>query len=235
MALPSPPLFLFDIDGTLLTTGGSGYRSFLRSCSEVLGIDGPIDGIHMAGKLDRVIFQEIIDAYRPGGGPEQSDLDWLEFRGRYVELLELESKDTSKWIIYPGVQEIVDYTSRLGKMALLTGNVREGALLKVQAFGLDRYFPTGGFGERNITRGELAVEAFDEARRHYGIEFAPEATYVLGDTVNDIRAARAIGAHAIAVATGTVTREELASANPEVLIDDFSSGAQEVMGYIGSR
>lgn len=235
MALLSPPLFLFDIDGTLLTTGGSGYRSFLRSCSEILGIDGPIDGIHMAGKLDRGIFQEIIDTYRPGATPEQSDRDWIVFRTRYVELLELESRDTSQWIIYPGVQRIVDFTHERGKLALLTGNVREGALIKVRAFGLDRYFPTGGFGEQNISRGELAVQAFRQACEYYGTDFDPDNTYVLGDTVNDIRAARAIGAHAIAVATGTVTRRELAAAGPEVLVDDFASGADEVLDYFSSR
>ena len=95
MQSSTPPLFLFDIDGTMLVTGGSGYRSFLRSCSEKVGIDGPIDGIHMAGKLDRGIFQQIVDTYRPGMSPEESEKHWKVFRRRYVELLEIESRDTS--------------------------------------------------------------------------------------------------------------------------------------------
>ncbi len=226
-----PPLFLFDIDGTMLVTGGSGYRSFLRSCSEVVGIDGPIDGIHMAGKLDRGIFQQIVDTYRPGTSAGESDRHWREFRRRYVELLELESRDTSGWTLLPGVRDVVERTHACGKLALLTGNVRECAIMKISAFGLEGYFPAGGFGERNISRGELAGEAYAAACEHFGVRFAPERTYVLGDTVNDILAARAIGAHAIAVATGTVTSDELAAAGPELLLKDFESGAQELFDY----
>ncbi len=232
MPLSTPQLFLFDIDGTMLVTGGSGYRSFLRSCSEEVGIDGPIDGIHMAGKLDRGIFQEIVDTYRPGTSPEESDRHWTAFRKRYVELLELESRDTSGWTLLPGVREVVEQTDKLGKLALLTGNVRECAIMKIRAFGLESYFPAGGYGEQNINRGELAKQAYDSACDHFGIKFAPERTYVLGDTVNDITAARAIGAHAIAVATGTVTSEELAAAEPELLLKDFKSGAREFYDYL---
>ncbi|MBW7997713.1 MAG: HAD family hydrolase [Candidatus Glassbacteria bacterium] len=232
MSAAPPSLFLFDIDGTLLTTGGSGYRSFLRSCSEVLGIDGPIDGIHMAGKLDRGIYQEIIDLYRPGTSRTESETTWELFRRRYIDLLKIESRDTSEWGLFPGVRRIVDYADRCGKLALLTGNVREGALIKIGAFGLERYFPTGGFGELDITRSELAGQAFERACEHFDTSFQPDQTYVLGDTVNDIRAARAIGAHAIAVATGTVSSEELAAAEPEVLVDDFASGAERVIEYI---
>lgn len=231
MSSALPSLFLFDIDGTLLSTGGSGYRSFTRSCSEVLGIDGPIDGIHMAGKLDRGIFQEIIDTYRPGTSAAQSEDSWLRFRQRYIELLEIESRDTSGWTLLPGVQRIVEHTHNCGKLALLTGNVREGAMIKVSSFGLAGYFPTGGFGEQDISRGELAGQAFEAACKHYDINFLPDNTYVIGDTVNDIRAARAIGAHAVAVATGTVTSGELAEAGPEVLVDDFESGGDRVIKY----
>ena len=126
----TPPLFLFDIDGTMLVTGGSGYRSFLRACSEVVGIDGPIDGIHMAGKLDRGIFQQIVDTYRLETTAEEADRHWITFRRRYVELLEIESLDTSDWVLLPGVREVVEHTASLGKLALLTGNVREGQSLK---------------------------------------------------------------------------------------------------------
>jgi phosphoglycolate phosphatase len=232
MPLSTPLLFLFDIDGTMLVTGGSGYRSFLRSCSEVVGIDGPIDGIHMAGKLDRGIFQQIIDTYRPDTSAEESDKHWIAFRKRYVELLELESRDTSGWTLLPGIREVVERTNDLGKLALLTGNVRECAMMKIKAFGLEGYFPAGGYGEQDISRGELAKLAYEDACEHYGIRFAPERTYVLGDTVNDVLAARAIGAHAIAVATGTVTFQELAAAEPELLLQDFSSGAQQFYDYL---
>ena len=234
MSSTTPPLFLYDIDGTMLVTGGSGYRSFLRSCSEVVGIDGPIDGIHMAGKLDRGIFQQILDTYRPDLTMADADRHWVTFRKRYVQLLEIESRDTSGWVLLPGVREVVEYTDTLGKLALLTGNVREGAMLKINAFGFEKFFPTGGFGERDIDRGDLAREAFVNACEHFAIDFDPNTTYVLGDTVNDIRAARAIDAHAVAVATGTVTREELAAAEPELLLDDFASGMDELVAYLSA-
>ena len=231
----SPSLFLFDIDGTLLLTGGSGYRSFVRSCQEVLEISGPLDGVGMAGKLDRMIFQEIVERFRPDLAQKELTEYWEDFKEKYIEYLHAESLDPSRWSLMPGVAELVEFAASLGSLALLTGNVREGAMIKLSVLGLDKYFPTGGFGEQTVTRQRLAETAFSEACRYYGTEFARERTFVLGDTVHDILAAKAIGAKSIAVATGTVSADELASAGADLLVENFLDGAQAVRQFISEQ
>ena len=228
----APTLFLFDIDGTLLSTSGSGYQSFTRSCKEILGIEGPVEGINMAGKLDRMIFQEIAGRYRPELGDEELTGRWLRFKDNYIRYLEHASHDPRGWKLMPGVEELVRYSSEKGKLALLTGNVRDGALIKLTAFGLADYFPTGGFGEDNVTRAELAEQAFRTACSHYRAEFSRERTFVFGDTTHDIQAARAIRAKSVGVATGTVSAADLANAGADLLVADFLSGAEAVRRFI---
>ena len=233
---PAPPaLFLFDIDGTLLLTGGSGYRSFVRSCQEVLDIGTPLDGVGMAGKLDRMIFQEIAERFRPELAQKDLTEYWEAFKEKYIAYLQAESLDPSGWSLMPGVAELVEFTASLGSLALLTGNVREGALIKLSVLGLAKYFPTGGFGEQAVSRQQLAETAFAEACKYYGTEFSRERTFVLGDTVHDILAAKAIRARSIAVATGTVSAEELAGAGADLLVENFLDGAQAVRRFISEQ
>ncbi|HLA40128.1 MAG TPA: HAD family hydrolase [Candidatus Glassbacteria bacterium] len=234
MRSATTPLFLYDIDGTLLLTSGSGYRSFLRACNEVLGIDGPLHNIHMAGKLDRVIFHEIVEMFRPDLTGSDNTPYWERFRSLYVEYLTEESLNPAGWRLLPGVRRLVEYTAGLGRLALLTGNISEGARLKVGTLGLGGFFPTGGFGEEYMTRARLAEVAYERACEHYRTRFQPSATYVLGDTVNDITAARAIGARVIAVATGTVTLPELAQAGPDLLVEDFETGEERIRSFLSS-
>ena len=228
----APTLFLFDIDGTLLSTSGSGYRSFTRSCKETLGIVDQVEGINMAGKLDRMIFQEIAGRYRPELAGEELAGRWLRFKANYIRYLQRASRNPRGWKLMPGVEELVRYSSEQGKLALLTGNVRDGALIKLTAFGLADYFPIGGFGEDNVTRDELAEQAFRIACSHYRVEFPRERTFVFGDTTHDIRAARAIQAKSVGVATGTVSAEDLARAGADLLVSDFLSGAEAVRRFI---
>jgi phosphoglycolate phosphatase len=235
MSSTSPALFLFDVDGTLLSTGGSGYRSFIRSCQEVLGITGPLNRVSMAGKLDRMIFQEIVEHSRPDLAEKELTEYWLSFKEKYIEYLHAESLDHRGWTLMPGVAELVEFSATLGSLVLLTGNVREGAKIKLSVLGLDRYFPTGGFGEHNVSRTQLAEIAFAEACRYYGIDFSPQRTFVLGDTAHDIQAAKAIGARSIAVATGTVSAEELAGAGADLLVENFHNGAKEVRRFISGQ
>ncbi|HUU26389.1 MAG TPA: HAD family hydrolase, partial [archaeon] len=183
-----PYLFLFDIDGTLLSTSGSGYRSFTRSYQEVLGLAGPLGSIPMAGKLDRMIFQKIAEHLRPDLAGGDLSVYWRRFREKYIKLLRTESRNPDGWFLYPGVKPLLEFCSSLGSLALLTGNVREGAYIKLSTLGIAEYFPTGGFGEECISRSQLAKLAFEEASRHFETEYTPERTFLFGDTVPDIQA-----------------------------------------------
>ena len=105
-------------------------------------------------------------------------------------------------------------------------------MIKLSVLGLAEYFPTGGFGEHSITRQRLAEIALDEACTYYGTDFPAERTFVLGDTAHDILAAKAIRARSIAVATGTVSADELEEAGADLLVENFLEGAQAVRRFI---
>ena len=229
-----PKLFLFDIDGTLVFTNRAGSRSFIRSCREVLGLVGRVDGVLMAGKLDRVIFQEIAETFRPDlAGTELTDY-WLRFKKGYLEHLRAESENPQGWTLLPGVGPLLEHCRSLGDMALLTGNVPEGAYIKLDTLGVAGYFPTGGFGEELISRKQLAKVAFTNACEHFQREFSPEHTFVIGDTVRDVEAGRAIGARTVAVATGTVSFAELAESGADLPVENFESGAEMVRRFFSN-
>ncbi|MEA2064567.1 MAG: HAD hydrolase-like protein, partial [Gemmatimonadota bacterium] len=197
MSTPVPKLFLFDIDGTLLSSNWAGSRSFMRSARQVLGLVDEVESVLMAGKLDRVIFQEILEANRPDLSDGTSEKYWRSFEEGYLELLQAESENPEGWALFPGVKQLLDHCSSLGDLALLTGNVRRGAYIKLSALGVDSYFPTGAFGEELIDRSGLARAAFKEARAHFQTDFLPGNTFVIGDTQKDIEAGRAIGARTV--------------------------------------
>jgi phosphoglycolate phosphatase-like HAD superfamily hydrolase len=117
-------------------------------------------------------------------------------------------------------------------LALLTGNLERGAELKLTHYGLWNYFEFGAYADDHHDRNELGVFARTRAKEKHGIEFAAEDIIVLGDTPHDVACARAIGAKAVAIATGRHTREELAACNPDFLFDDLSDvkGALRAMG-----
>jgi len=107
-------------------------------------------------------------------------------------------------------------------LGLLTGNFREAAYLKLQQYGLHHYFDFGGFGDLHTGRNEVAREALRRVHSRLGIDFDPGDIWVIGDTPADVECARAIGANAIAVATGIYTVEELAASHPDALFEDFT-------------
>jgi phosphoglycolate phosphatase len=230
----STKLFLFDIDGTLMLSNFAGSRSFLRSCREVLGLVGEVDGVLMAGKLDRVIFQEIAGTFRPELTERELDDYWLRFKKGYIEHLRAESKNPEGWTLMPGVEQLLEHCSSLGKMALLTGNVREGASIKLKTLGVDDYFPTGAFGEDLISRNRLAELAFKQACDYFGIDFSRICTYVIGDTIRDVEAGLSIGARTIAVATGTVSFAELQDAGADLTVGNFDTDAEEIKEFLGN-
>ena len=234
MSDSKPKLFLFDIDGTLLSTNRAGARSFLRSCREVLGLVDKVDGVLMAGKLDRVIFQEIAGTFRPDLAAGELDHCWLRFKKGYIEYLRAESQDPRDWTLLPGVEPMLEHCRSLGSLALLTGNVREGAYIKLAALGVAEYFPTGSFGEDLISRDRLAELAFEQACEYFQTGFSPECTFVIGDTVRDVKAGHTIGARTVAVATGTISFAELAASGADLSVKNLESEAKTVCRFFSS-
>ena len=107
-------------------------------------------------------------------------------------------------------------------VGLLTGNVAEGARVKLEYYGLAHYFAFGAFGDDHLNRDDVARDALAAARTHVSPDVSPEQVWVIGDTPLDIECARAIGAHVLAVATGVHTAAELAAERPDLLLGDLS-------------
>jgi phosphoglycolate phosphatase len=214
-------LILFDIDGTLLRDGIAAKIAFARALRDTYQTAGSIEGFSFAGMTDPECVTEIMRL----AGVDQSTILARrdECLRRYVELLAVEVREHQDAHLYPGVRELLERLNKLDNVlvGLLTGNVRKGAGLKLRRWNLEPYFRFGAFGDDHENRAVLAQIALEKARALSGRAFSGSETTVIGDTPKDIACARAIGARAVAVATGPISREALAACDPDALLDSF--------------
>lgn len=218
-------LLLFDIDGTLIDTGGAGLRSlresFYRAFPGHEAVAFP--ALDLGGATDRGVARFIFEHFGLVDAPELHDRYFLHYTSALERNL-LEFVDSGKGRLLPGVRQLVEALSThpSNRLAVLTGNLREGARIKLSAFGLDTHFTTGAFGDDHHDRNELGPIALARIFESHAEHFSAANTVVIGDTPRDIACARAFGAKVVAVATGTVSSAQLASADPDLLFDDFS-------------
>jgi len=198
-------LLLFDIDGTLVSGDGAGRRAFDRACLEILGVGGPgrgaLDGIKLDGMTDPLILAHVFERHlgrAPGAEESAAVLD------RYVALLAPEVAG-SKYIVHDGVPEAMKLCERGHVLGLCTGNLREGARIKLTHGKLWHHFPFGGFGSDAADRAEIVRIAMQRGRA----AGATGDTWVIGDTPKDVAAAHAAGALALGVATGSFSVDDL--------------------------
>jgi phosphoglycolate phosphatase len=215
---------LFDIDGTLLMTGGAGKRCFVETFREDFSIAEPSGEVPFAGRSDRAITLELMQV----NGVEPSEENWQRFQAGYCRRIEA-AMAACEGRVLPGVVELLDRIAELNHIALglLTGNVEHGARTKLAHYGLNDRFAFGGFGDRHNDRNDIAADARRAAEQHLAANAngaRPElrGTMVIGDTVNDVSCARSIGAFAVAVATGFDSLEELAATEPDLLLSDLT-------------
>ncbi len=215
-------LCLFDIDGTLLTSGGAGERALRLSVQDSFGIEEDLSTIELAGRTDSAIAHQILRRFAKEESPENIS----RFLDGYVHWLKKLLPETQGRLL-PGIVPLLDALHARPDvvLALLTGNLQRGAELKLTHYGVWHYFEFGAYADDHHDRNELGHFARSRARERHGIEFPPEKMYVLGDTPHDIACARAIGAKAVAIATGSFNREQLASYGPDFLFDDLSDAS----------
>ena len=202
---------LFDIDGTLLNSDGAGRAALERALAEATGVVGAMAGVAFQGRTDRWILGEVT---RHTG----LDIDRAAFLPRYYEILEDELSRREPEAL-PGAHALLEALAARDEavLGLGTGNLRRGAFLKLAAAGLDGYFETGGFGDDHLDRAELLREGA------HAVGWAPgERLVVVGDTEHDVRAARAVGAFVLAVATGTRSVEELRALDADAVRADLT-------------
>lgn len=207
-------LALFDIDGTLLAPRGLGRRSLERAFEQRYRRRGVFDGVEFHGRTDPEIFAEGLQRL---GRPAS---EYPEMLDRYLGHLEAEVAGGPA-LALPGIVDLVEaLASTAGVvLGLVTGNVRRGASIKLARDGLARRFPIGAFGDDSTDRGELVRLARGRAEAAGFGPFRDEHCFHVGDTLNDIQAARAAGIRAVAVATGGHDRATLEAARPDRLYD----------------
>ena len=213
-------VIFFDIDGTLLSTGGAGQRALALALTDGFQVDFPFEGVLTAGRTDRGITDEIFERY----GLESSDANRRRFRDAYLAHLP-EALANAPGRLLPSVRELLDRLADESHitLSLLTGNYAEGAWIKLRHYQLDHYFQHGGFGDDHAERDDVARFALTTASNHAQRQLAGIDTLVIGDTPADIRCARAIDAKAVGVATGCYTADELRPHDPDHIFEDFSN------------
>ena len=217
-------LVLFDIDGTLLLTAGAGRRAIVTAISETVGRSESLEQVRFDGKTDPQIVAELLEAAGHRGPHAKDRVDAL--CRRYVDLLALELKrPTTRTTIMPGVLRLLDrLEAEPGViLGLLTGNVAEGAALKLRSGGLDpQRFRVGAYGSDAAHRPDLPPIAAQRAETLLGRVPSGSEVVIIGDTPADIACGACISARAVAVATGAYSVTDLQACGPHATFETLS-------------
>ena len=220
-----PLLLLFDIDGTLLDTGGEGGKALLDAVEDVFGIPRErIPKLELAGATDGGITRQIMGHLGREFDPSRVGEYHLSYLAHLQRRLHAEAFAGT---LLPGVTELLPLLAESDAfhLGLLTGNLRCGAEHKLRRFGIWEYFADGAFGDDAEDRNLLGPVARSRMERLHGVSYAPEDIVVIGDTPKDIACAHAIGARSIAVATGSFERHELEAHSPWIVLDSLEGDA----------
>ena len=222
-------LLLFDIDGTLIHSGGAGVHALKSAFKERFDIDDDLHDIEIAGMTDSGIVVSILNKHKIPATSENVSA----FLDSYVHFLSLELP-RRKGKLLPGVLELLERLKSRPHLvlALLTGNVSRGAQLKLDHYGVWHFFEFGAFADDHRDRNRLGPFARARAKEKHGREFSASEIDVIGDTPRDIACGKALGARTVAVATGTWSRDRLAEYQPDFLIDDLSN-VEKVIHTLG--
>ena len=206
-------MVLFDIDGTLLRSGGAATRSLNLAFQVIYGIESDSTSVQFDGKTDPLIIRELMQEYELAEPPNEKLLD------TYLSILTQEIRESRDFEILSGARELLSCLSIDPEflVGLGTGNIEEGARLKLERAELNSFFAFGGYGSDSGDRTELIRIAIGRGRDLITPHLVDEI-FVIGDTPRDIRHGRAAGARTVAVATGNFSLEELEAYNPDLAV-----------------
>lgn len=205
-------ILLWDIDGTLIRSGGAGKAAMEGALRDAFALTELYDGVDYGGRTDPAIGADLLRAH----GLEVCDAHMDRLQSAYLDRLGPALSEHGGRVL-PRVPETLERFAGRADVAtgLLTGNSRRGAEVKLRHFGLWHHFAFGGFGDGRLRRDDVARDALAAAARHTGADPDPARVWVIGDTPHDISCARAIGARAVAVATGWTPLDVLRACEPD--------------------
>jgi phosphoglycolate phosphatase-like HAD superfamily hydrolase len=216
-------LFLFDLDGTLVSTGGAGIRALDLTFEKMFGRKNMSAGCDPQGKTDPAIFREIIHL---AFGRDMTAAELAQITHTYLRYLSIEVRYSKDYRILPGVEKFLDHLMTRGDilLGLGTGNLEAGARLKLQRSQLNPYFPFGGFGSDAEIRSQVLQRGHRRAEERCGRAIMADEVYVIGDTELDVKAATDAGYRSVAVARHGYDVEKLKAAQPDYFFNDMSEG-----------
>jgi phosphoglycolate phosphatase-like HAD superfamily hydrolase len=226
---------LWDIDGTLITTGVVGRRALEEGAAEAAGL-GSVPEISMGGKTDPQIIGEILEA--AGVGDDRiGELIPRALAAAERLLAQWRSRMTSEGRVHPGVRAVLQRLDAMEEVrqSLLTGNVEANAFVKVDTFGLAGFFDfaVGAYGRDQAERDNLVPIALERVARLRGEHYAPAQVWIIGDTAHDLRCARAGGVRCMLVGTGREGLGPLGDLRPDLLLPDLSDTEAVLAAVLG--
>lgn len=211
-------LLLFDIDGTLLKPLGVGKKAFIKALEKRYGKIKNIPNFAYDGLLDIEIVNKSLEMM----GVKATEEEKKQIIKNYVLNLKFEIPENVEEWLCPNVPLILEKAKeRKFALSVVTGNVKDAGLIKLSSVKLDHFFPTGAFGDDADERWKLVNIAKNKAEKVYNKKFKMEETFVIGDSLKDVYAARKNGAKAVSVATGLTPYEKLKEANPDYILRNF--------------
>jgi len=226
-------LLLFDLDWTLIYTGGAGVRALDRSFERLFRIPEAMKGVSPDGKTDPAICREMIHVHLKRL-PKEGEIEAL-CQG-YLEYLKIEIPVSPGYRVLPGIPALLEALRPQTDivMGLGTGNLEEGAHIKLARADLAKYFPFGGYGSDAEARPDVLRTGVARGEKLAGQAFAAREVVVIGDNIRDVQAGKAIGATTVAVASGPMSADELGKTDPDYLFGDLS-GTDAVLRALLAR
>jgi phosphoglycolate phosphatase len=210
-------LLIWDIDGTLIKVCGAGRRAMDRTFFELYGVNEGFKDIDMAGRLDPVILEDAFMLHSLKGK------DSSQFFDRYCDKLKDEMDKLEYPISLPGIPKLLEFLDSNSSFynVLGTGNIESGARIKLSMEDMNRFFPVGGFSDRETERWQVIEKAVVNAFNCFNLEFDSSNIYVIGDTPHDIECGKKLDAKTIGVATGAFSSRQLKSCGADFVFENF--------------
>jgi len=213
---------LFDIDGTLLHTGGAGAVAWQRAFLELYEVEANIEEHTHAGMTDpeiaEIVFREVL-------GRDGSDVERAEAIGCYLGHLAATVAESEGYFVIPGIEELLPRLVEQGiLLGVVTGNIESAAHIKLGRGDLNKYFAFGGYGSDSRSRTELTRKALERGAEVAGAPLDRDQTIAIGDTPRDVKAGHGAGIHVVGVATGSYSVEELSESGADWAIENVTEG-----------